>query len=110
MRLATLMIFSGRIATVASMQESSRAVAARPDPRLRLQRLKGLAAVITAGFVTALWWLVGAHPVGSTVVGTQVQAPATVTAPQQASGAFFGGGSSLSGGGGQPPVMRSSGS
>lgn len=92
------------------MQESSRAVAARPDPRLRLQRLKGLVAVVTAGFVTALWWLVGTHAVGSATVGAQVQAPGTVVAPQQASGAFFGGGSSLSGGGGQSPVMRSSGS
>ncbi len=92
------------------MQQSLRAVTARPDPRLRLQRLTGLVAVITAAFLTALWWLVGAHPVGSTALGTQVQAPATVVAPQQASGAFFGGGSSLSGGGGQAPVMRSSGS
>jgi len=77
---------------------------------MRLHRLKGLVAVVTAGFVTALWWLVGAHAVGSSAVGTAVQAPGTVVAPQQASGAFFGGGSSLSGGGGQPPVMRSSGS
>jgi len=92
------------------MQQSLRAMADRPDPRLRLQRLKGLVAVITAGFVTALWWLVGAHPVGSTAIGTQVQAPASVVAPQQAGGTFLGGGSSLSGGGGQPPVMRSSGS
>ncbi len=94
------------------MQRSSAPAASRPDPHIRLRRLKLAMAALSGGLFATLWWLVGAHAVGSATAAanpTPVEQPAVI-APQSGDDEFFGGGSSLSSGGVQQPVMRSSGS